>query len=97
MFSFLELTLIFHFSFDFTIFRTLLSDSCAYERCPFGQSCSIKEGYTHCNCDINCSGMVEEPVCGETNMKYYKNECELRKEECRTGKRIGISISPCPG
>ena len=41
--------------------------------------------------------MMSEPVCGEVNNKHYKNECELRKEECQTGKRIGISITPCQG
>lgn len=72
-------------------------DSCAFEQCPFGQHCTIEDRSPYCNCNISCSGMIDEPVCGERNNKHYKNECELRKEECRIGKRIGIAITPCRG
>ncbi|XP_065056776.1 oncoprotein-induced transcript 3 protein-like isoform X2 [Rhopilema esculentum] len=71
--------------------------SCLFEKCPFGQRCFVQDNYTHCDCNISCMGMLEQAVCGETDGKYYKNECELRKEECRIGRRIGVSISPCPG
>ena len=72
-------------------------DSCAFVQCPFGQQCTIKDGFTYCNCNISCSGMIVKPVCGERNKKHYENECDLRKDECQIGKRIGISITPCPG
>ena len=81
----------------FTVFNCILLDSCAFLQCPFGQHCATKDGYPNCNCNISCSGMLTEPVCGEVNSKHYGNECELRKEECKTGRRIGISITPCRG
>lgn len=30
-------------------------------------------------------------------MKYYTSECELRKDECKLGQRIAISMYPCKG
>jgi len=71
--------------------------ACAFRSCPYGQRCTFKGGVPFCTCNISCSGMINEPVCGEANHKRYRNECELRNEECHAGKRIGISIVPCQG
>eukprot|EP00794_Sanderia_malayensis_P010946 gene10946-12107_t len=82
---------------DSNVLYDTLGDSCLFRRCKYGQRCYIKDGYAHCDCNISCSNMITRPVCGETNLKHYSNECELRKEECRLGKKIGISIMSCSG
>ena len=49
-----------------------------------------------CMCP-KCKDMTETPVCGEMNNKEYKNECALRREECLTGRKIGMKEGPCTG
>ena len=69
---------------------------CHMVQCPFGKSCFYENGGTFCGCP-KCIEMISEPVCGESNNKVYSNECELRKEECMTGRKIGLIRGTCLG
>ena len=65
--------------------------------CPSGQRCYVEDGRQKCGCPKTCKDMLNKTICGETNLKWYKNECELRREECKLKTKIGISILPCKG
>ncbi|XP_002158916.2 CUB and zona pellucida-like domain-containing protein 1 [Hydra vulgaris] len=69
-------------------------EMCHMVQCPFGKSCFYEKGVASCDCP-KCIDMISEPVCGEVNNKDYNNECELRTEECRTGRKIGLIRGTC--
>lgn len=67
---------------------------CHYKRCPFGKSCKMINGAPTCVCP-DCINTIKKPVCGVRNNKEYLSECELRKDECETGREIGLIESAC--
>ena len=70
---------------------------CKGKKCGFRKICTKgNDGFPLCICPQACSGYKHKlPVCGYSNGRQYNNVCELQKEECISGKTIGVMAGPC--
>lgn len=84
--------MLFHTVFEI-FFRII--EICRAKTCGFNQRCLVNSrGKARCVCPRYCKNRYM-PVCGEENGRHYWNRCYLRKDECRSQRRIGFVNGPC--
>lgn len=67
---------------------------CRGVQCPFGATCTVKNGEAECACHQACSG-VYDPVCGSDGVTYG-SVCELEASACALGREIRVARrGPC--
>ena len=74
----------------------IIKSPCDHHVCPVGHICVAFRGNPLCVCNHYCSkSSTTGPLCA-WNGRTFESLCELRTEECKTGKYITVHhYGPC--
>lgn len=74
----------------------ILKSACDYHKCPVGHICVPFRGNPLCVCNHYCSKSSTTGQLCAWNGRTFESLCQLRTEECKTGKYITVHhYGPC--